>query len=184
MVPLAHSFNASGPRSWLLWLGLGLLLLGALRIAGVGRRRVPEWIGIVAVLVGVAAAVVGNRHEEPVRPAGPRPVTTGSVRIVDPVEGQTIPGGDTRLRVEVEDFELVEQGVSDSARSGFGHMHITLDGVLAPMPPTVQPEGIRVCVPEGDHTLAVVLVAEDHFGFANESEVSDRIEVSAEAGEC
>jgi hypothetical protein len=179
---VAHAFNTTGPRSWVLWAGLACLLLGATRIAGVARGRVPEWTGVVAIVVGVVLAAVGNTHDEPPDPSS-RPVTTGSVTITSPSDGTSVAGGDTKVAVELEDFELTDSAEA-RARSGFGHLHLTIDGLVQVMPDEIPVDGFVVCVSEGDHEIGVVLVAEDHFGFRNEADVADVVSVTAEGGKC
>lgn len=182
MTTLAHAFNAAGPMAWLLWLGVAVLLAGAARLAGVAKHRIPERAGIAAIIVGLVLAVLGNSHEETPDSAS-RPVTQGSVRILDPGDGASVPGGETLVEVEVTDFVLVPS-MADSARSGYGHLHIAVDGVDVSMPEALPSEGIPVCLVEGNHTITAGLVAEDHSGFRNESEVTDTVRVRAGPGDC
>lgn len=183
---LAHATGTSFDVSWLRLVGIGLVALGALRLAGVGRRRIPERVGGLALVLGALVIVLNLPHggggEDPARSSLE---STGSVTIVEPAQGATsqgvtIDGRYVSVRVEVEDFTLIPDEEAGDVRSGRGHIHFLVDDRLVDMPADeTLPD---ICVPEGEHELRVVLVGEDHLGFANEKDLTDAVTVTGAPG--
>lgn len=176
MLVIAHAFSTTGPWAWVVYVGIGLCTVGAARLAGF-FRRVPERLGGILIVAGVAvAALAGTLHpEEPEAPdPNTRPISSGKVAIAAPRAGAVLDPAQVSVTVDVSDFELVPLGAVAPPRSGYGHLHVTVDGQVQP-----QMEGTTfpVCVPSGSHTIAAFLVAEDHFGFRNEADLTATVAV-------
>ena len=178
---LAHIAPSSPLGTVLTWVGLACCAGAALRFAGVGTGRVPESAAVVLVVAGIATVVAGVAVGDGTPDPSSRPETTGTVRIVAPADGTTLRSDTVALQVDVRDFTLVPlvggPGTADSTR---GHLHVTVDGQVVQMPGDAA--AVDVCVPEGEHTIAVVLVAEDHYGYANEPDATDVVTVNGRAG--
>lgn len=175
---LAHAFSTSGPWAWVVYVGIGLCALGAARLAGM-LRRMPEKAAGALIVVGViVAAAAGTLHPEAPDPAT-RPVSPGKVAIETPAPGATLESSSAEVSVQLSDFELVPLGAVGKPRAGVGHLHVTVDGKLQP-----QMEGttFTVCVPSGPHSITAVLVAEDHFGFQNEADLTATVDVEGSPG--
>lgn len=178
MLLLAHAFSTSGPWAWVVYVGIGLCTLGAARLAGY-YKRVPERVAGILIVVGIAlAAVAGTVHPEEPDPST-RPVSSGKVTIAAPAAGSVIDPAQVTVEVEVADFELVALGAVGQPRPGYGHLHVTVDGQVQPQ---MEGTAFPVCVPSGPHTIAAFVVAEDHFGFMNEGELTDTVQVEGAPG--
>lgn len=178
---LAHIAPSSPLGTVLTWVGLVCCAAAALRFAGVGAGRVPEKAAVVLVVAGLATVsagvVVGDGTPDP----STRPSSTGTVRIVTPEDGAALSTDEVAMEVDVRDFSLVPVVAGASgADPDRGHLHVTVDGRVVQMPGDAST--VEVCVPEGEHTIAVVLVAEDHYGYANERDVSDAVTVTGRTG--
>lgn len=173
MPVIAHAFSTTGPWAWVVYVGIGLCTLGAARLAGF-LKRVPERLGGVLIVAGiVVAAIAGTLHPEEPDPST-RPVSSGKVAITTPAAGALVDPAQVTVEVEVSDFELVPLGAVGQPRSGYGHLHVTVDGQVQPQ---MEGTAFPVCVPSGPHTIAAFVVAEDHFGFKNEADLTATVQV-------
>ncbi|MFN8104014.1 MAG: hypothetical protein U0U69_06100 [Acidimicrobiia bacterium] len=170
---LAHAFSTSGPWAWVVYVGIGLCAFGAARLAGMLRWMPEKAAGALIVAGVVVAAVAGTLHPEAPDP-NTRPTSPGKVTIETPTSGTKLESSQADVSVRLTDFELAPLGALGQPRAGFGHLHVTVDGQLQPQ---TESTTFTVCVPSGPHTIAAVLVAEDHFGFRNEADLTDTVAV-------
>lgn len=120
------------------------------------------------------------------------------VKFTSPVDGSEV-GPDFTAVVELEDFELAADQVGKENADGSGHIHFQLDGgefdklpysetgelaeqlgVDGKYSPNVKPQMSYQGIPEGEHTLKVFLVNNDHSDTGTEDEV--KFTVSGDAG--
>ncbi|GEM_PF-1847350 len=161
--------------------GIALCTFGVTRLAG-AFSRLPERVGGISLVGGVVLFLFALPHPHEMSRERSELVSPGSVEVFFPVDGTRLSTSVIEIDTQVKDFVVIDDLSVQDARPGYGHMHVLIDNLLVQMPGTrVAP----VCISPGDHTLQVVLVAEDHFGFANEADLSDTVEViGAPDGSC
>jgi len=178
MPPLAHAIQTTGPYAIFVYGGVALCALGAARLAGF-LTRIPDRAGGILIVVGVVVAVVGGSlHPEPPNPST-RPDSPGSIAVASPATGATLPEPEVTLQVSVKDFEVLPLSDASQPRPGYGHLHVLRDGLVLDQGGSTE---TSICVPEGTHTLSAVLVAEDHFGFRNEADLTASVTVEGAPG--
>ncbi len=95
-------------------------------------------------------------------PAVARPSTNAVLSIVEPSNGDELPGGDVAVALELDGAEVVAQTSTD-LRADQGHLHVLLDDALISM--TDGLEQTIADVAPGQHVLKVEFVANDHAPF-------------------
>jgi hypothetical protein len=120
----------------------------------------------VGVLMSVAVACTSNPSPSPTpptsAPTGPRPASTAKISFESPTNGETVTGGDVKVRIKLLDATIVKQ-TSTNIQPDQGHIHLFLDSQLVSMN-----YGLTATlpnVPAGQHFLRAEFVAADHFPF-------------------
>lgn len=103
----------------------------------------------------------GCARRDATPPQPPRPRSTATVAIRDPVPGAVIAGPKVRLEVELTGGRIVLQ-TSTNLAPDEGHLHLKLDGKLVSMTPGLVE--ILDATP-GAHVVEVEFVANDHLAF-------------------
>jgi hypothetical protein len=145
-----------------LWLGVGAVN----RFRHKAFPRVPTW---GAALMGVASArlIVAGRGAPAAhrpRPATIRPASTATLQILNPTEGQVVPGELLRVRLSLQGGRIVD-AASTTLTPNAGHIHVSIDGRLVSMTYGVTQLVEVVQLAHGEHTLTAEFVAADHGPF-------------------
>ena len=126
---------------------------------------------VVLALLGLTLSVtlVGGCSQKSAAPtvAAPEaaaPTTTAppTIKIVEPVEGATIPARDVKVSVQATSLKFVMPGTTNVP--GEGHVHFILDGT--PLQMSAKSEYTHVGVAAGEHTLRAELVQNDAKSFS------------------
>ncbi len=185
---IAHALTQATSTKVLIWLGLGLCILGALRCFGLGTK-VPERVGKYSLVIGLVMSMAVGFSSIPRTPSASRITlsSAGSVAFVSPVPETHLNHNTTEVVVDVRDFKLVDPFSQRAQNSpvvvgGEGHVHIARDGLVLVMGSTTS---ANLCIPEGRHTLTATLVGNDHLGFANFKDLTATTTVTgAEGAHC
>lgn len=123
----------------------------------------PPWVLPAAVwLAAGSLAACSPRAQTPAQPATQlRPRSTGALRILTPVPGETITGGTLHVRLQLTGATITPE-TSTHLTPDRGHIHLILDGRVVSMAYGVEQD---VAVTPGDHLLQAEFVATDHFPF-------------------
>jgi hypothetical protein len=130
----------------------------------------PARLALAVALVLAAASLTACSKAEQAPPAGAATSTTlgerlsspAKVVIVTPRNGQTVPKGDVRLKVELDKAKIVNV-TTTKVRPDQGHVHVLVDGKLAAM--NYKLDGTLPAMTPGQHVLRVEFVAADHLPF-------------------
>lgn len=121
-------------------------------------RLVLTFIVGGAVIVGIVGYILyRDRAAEPV----PRPHSTATLAIVEPLPGVTISGATISIRLVLTGAKLVLQ-TSTRLVPDEGHIHVKLDGKLVSMTAGLEQQ---VPVTTGAHVIEAEFVANDHLPF-------------------
>ncbi len=123
------------------------------------RARLVLTIIVGAVIVGIVAGYV-LRRDRVAEPA-PRPRSTATLAIVEPLPGATISGATIQIRLVLAGARLVLQ-TSTRLVPDEGHIHVKLDGQLVSMTAGLEQQ---VPVTTGPHVIEAEFVANDHLPF-------------------
>ena len=111
------------------------------------------------VIVGIVAVYI-LRRDRVAEPA-PRPRSTATLAIVEPLPGATISGASIQIRLTLSGARLVMQ-TSTRLVPDEGHIHVKLDGQLVSMTAGLDQQ---VPVTTGPHVIEAEFVANDHLPF-------------------
>lgn len=122
----------------------------------------------VAFVLAASLAACSNAEQAP--PAAPATSTTlgerlsspAKLAIVTPRNGQTVPKGDVRLKVDLDKATIVNV-TTTNVRPDQGHVHVLVDGQLAAMNYAL--DGKLPALAPGQHVIRVEFVAADHLPF-------------------
>lgn len=114
---------------------------------------------LATVAVLAAAALAGCSGGQPAAPAetgaaSAVPAVAPTVKLVEPLDGATVPAGD--LKVDVETTGLTFVMPSNTNVAGEGHVHYTLDD--RPFLMSVTTDAVFEAVEPGEHKLVAELV--------------------------
>jgi hypothetical protein len=121
--------------------------------------------GLALLGLALSVALLGGCSQKSATPEATAPTNTvapPTVKIVEPVEGATIPAGDVKASVQTTGLKFVMPGNTNVP--GQGHVHFTLDG--RPLQMSAEPEYTFVGVASGQHTLRAELVQNDAKSFS------------------
>jgi len=98
------------------------------------------------------------------------PLTTGTIRILEPKDGAKIEGQDigtfVTLKVSISRFTL--QKPLSGKKPNAGHIHYWIDNASDPnLIPAIADTTFRLFVPAGKHKIRAELVQDDHGSFAD-----------------
>jgi hypothetical protein len=145
-----------------LWLGVGAVN----RFRHKAFPRVPTWgaalmgVGSASLIVAGLVAPVALRP----RPATIRPASTATLQILNPTEGQVVPGELLRVRLSLQGGRIVD-AASTTLTPNAGHIHVSIDGRLVSMTYGVTQLVEVGQLAHGEHTLTAEFVAADHGPF-------------------
>jgi hypothetical protein len=130
----------------------------------------PPRLALAMALVLAAASLAACSKVEQAPPAaaatsttlGERVSSPAKVAIVTPRNGQTVPKGDVRLKVELDKAKIVNV-TTTKVRPDQGHVHVLVDGKLAAMNYAL--DGTLPAMTPGQHVVRVEFVAADHLPF-------------------
>lgn len=130
----------------------------------------PARLALAMALVLAAASLAACSKVEQAPPAagatsttlGERVSSPAKVAIVTPRNGQTVPKGDVRLKVELDKAKIVNV-TTTKVRPDQGHVHVLVDGKLAAMNYAL--DGTLPAMTPGQHVVRVEFVAADHLPF-------------------
>ena len=125
----------------------------------IARARLVRAIVVGVVIVGIVAGYILRRDR--VAEPTPRPRSTATLAIVEPLPGVTISGATIQIRLALTGARLVVQ-TSTRLVSDEGHIHVKLDGQLVSMTAGLDQQ---VPVTTGPHVLEAEFVANDHLPF-------------------
>ncbi len=123
------------------------------------RARLVLTIIVGAVMVGIVAGYIVRRDR--VAEPAPRPRSTATLAIVEPLPGATISGVTIQIRLVLTGGRLVLQ-TSTRLVPDEGHIHVKLDGQLVSMTAGLEQQ---VPVTTGPHVIEAEFVANDHLPF-------------------
>ncbi len=110
-------------------------------------------------MVGIVAGYIVRRDR--VAEPAPRPRSTATLAIVEPLPGATISGATIQIRLVLAGARLVLQ-TSTRLVPDEGHIHVKLDGQLVSMTAGLEQQ---VPVTTGPHVIEAEFVANDHLPF-------------------
>jgi len=145
-----------------LWLGVGAVN----RFRHKAFPRVPTWgaalmgVGSASLIVAGLVAPVALRP----RPATIRPASTATLQILNPTEGQVVPGELLRVRLSLQGGRIVD-AASTTLTPNAGHIHVSIDGRLVSMTYGLTQLVEVGQLAHGEHTLTAEFVAADHGPF-------------------
>ena len=122
-------------------------------------------VALVLLAFAASAALLGGCAQKPATPQSAAPqaaVVSPTIKLVAPVEGETVPAGDVKMSVEVTGLKFVM--ASSTNVPGEGHVHFTLDG--QPFKMSTTPDYVYEGVAPGEHTLVAELVQNDTKSFS------------------
>jgi hypothetical protein len=127
-----------------------------------GTGRVGRAAALAAIVLLVACSGSDDGSSPTPTPTGPRPSSTGVLKIVHPSDGELVRGTRVRLEVSLQGARLVP-ATSTNLQPDEGHLHVSVDGQLVTMT-----SGLEQTLPPlspGDHLVQVEFVANDHAPF-------------------
>ena len=117
-------------------------------------------VGSASLIVAGLVAPVALRP----RPATIRPASTATLQILNPTEGQVVPGELLRVRLSLQGGRIVD-AASTTLTPNAGHIHVSIDGRLVSMTYGVTQLVEVGQLAHGEHTLTAEFVAADHGPF-------------------
>lgn len=119
---------------------------------------------VAAAVVALLASCGGSKGGPPDgSPAGVRPSSVATIRIVEPRSGALVRGTSVEVAVEVEGGRVVPTA-STKLTPDTGHVHLSLDGKIVTLL-----AGLRYVVEDltpGEHLLEAEFAAADHGPFS------------------